>query len=246
MIPWLRRKSAGARFLILFPGRTGSSWLVDGLCRHPRIRADGEILVGRSPDEQRSTLRRLYAGRRTRSAIGFKTKLKDVADLDLLRSCIVENELVVFLMRRRDLLRLAISRINARRLHAETGRWNVRASDRAVSGADVAVEELVDALVRCRDDVLRLDDFIASSGVVPCEIEYADILEDPDGVLAMVQQWLGVEHRPLASSVVKNTNQDLAAAVGNIETLRRELASSEWSSVFDVDPISERRSSREG
>ena len=246
MIPWLRRKSAGARFLILFPGRTGSSWLVDGLCRHPRIRADGEILVGRSPDEQRSTLRRLYAGRRTRSAIGFKTKLKDVADLDLLRSCIVEQDLVVILMRRRDLLRLAISRINARRLHAETGRWNVRGNDRPVSGADVAVEELVDALTRCRDDVLRLDDFVASSGVIPCEIEYADILAEPEGVFARVQEVLGVERRPLASSVVKNTSQELAGAVGNIDALRRELASSEWSSVFDVDPISERRLSNEG
>ena len=246
MIPWLRRQPVGTRFLILFPGRTGSSWLVDGLGRHPRIRAEGEILVGRSPDEQRSTLRRLYAGRRTRSAVGFKTKLKDVADLDLLRSCIVENELTVILMRRRDLLRLAISRINARRLHAETGRWNVRARERPVSGGDVAVEELVDALARCRDDVLRLDGFVASSGVVPCEIEYADILEDPDGVFAMVQEWLGVERRPLASSVAKNTNQDLAGAVGNIESLRRQLASSEWSSVFDVDPISERRLSSEG
>ena len=196
--------------------------------------------------EQRSELQRLYAGGRNRSAVGFKTKLKDVADLDLLRSCIAERDLVVILMRRRDLLRLAISRINARRLHAETGRWNVRGSDRRVGGADVTVEELVDALTRCRDDVRRLDDFVASSGVTPCEIEYADILAEPEAVFAKVQELLGVERRPLASSVVKNTRQDLAGAVGNIDALRRELASSEWSSVFQVDPISERRPSNEG
>lgn len=246
MIPWLRRQPVGTRFLILFPGRTGSSWLIDGLSRHPRIQAEGEILVGRSRSEQRAEFARLYEGRGRRAAVGFKTKLKDVADLDLLRSCIREHELVVFLMRRRDLLRLAISRINARRLHAVTGHWNVRASDHPVRRADVAVGELVDALADSRADVERLDDFIASSGVRPCEIEYADILAEPEAVFARVQSVLGVDHRPLASTVVKNTSQDLASAVGNIDELRRELAASEWSSVFDVDPISERRSSSEG
>ena len=246
MIPWMRRKPVGTRFLILFPGRTGSSWLVDGLSRHPRVRAEGEILVGRAADAQRSELERLYGGRPTRFAVGFKTKLKDVADLDALRSCIQERGLTVLRMRRRDLLRLAISRINARRLHAATGRWNRRSSDRPERGADVAdvaVDELVDALVACRDDVARLDDFIASAGVVPCEIEYADILSQPAEVLARVQDALGVEHRRLVSSVAKNTSQELSAAVGNIEALRRELAGGEWSSVFDVDPISERDSS---
>ena len=104
-----------------------------------------------------------------------------------------------------------------------SGRWceptGITFAGFSPAGVDLSRELpgfLADALSRCRDDVLRLDDFIASSGVVPCEIEYADILEEPDGVLAMVQQVLGVEHRPLASSVVKNTNQDLAAAVGNI------------------------------
>ncbi|MDG1360869.1 MAG: hypothetical protein P8P71_10545, partial [Phycisphaerales bacterium] len=87
------------------------------------------------------------------------------------------------------------------------------------------------------------DDFIASAGVVPCEIEYADILSQPAEVLARVQDALGVEHRRLVSSVAKNTSQELSAAVGNIEALRRELAGGEWSSVFDVDPISERGSS---
>ena len=243
MIPWLRRKSVGTRFLILFPGRTGSSWLVDGLSRHPRIRVEGEILVGLSSAKQRSELERLFGGRPSRSAVGFKTKLKDVPDLDVLKACIQGHDLAVFRMRRRDLLRLAISRINARRLHAATGRWNRRSGDRPVSGEDVAVDELVDALACSRDDVARLDDFVAAAGVVPCEIEYADILSEPAKVLARVQDVLGVPHRRLLSSVAKNTSQDLAAAVGNIEALRRELAGGEWASVFEVDPFSERGSS---
>lgn len=238
MIPWLRRKSVGTRFLILFPGRTGSSWLVDGLSRHPRIRVEGEILVGLSSEKQRAELERLY-GRPSRSAVGFKTKLKDVLDLDVLKACIQDHDLVVFRMRRRDLLRLAISRINARRLHAATGRWNRRSGDLPVSGVDVTVDELADALACSRDDVARLDDFIAAAGVVPCEIEYADILSEPAKVLARVQDVLGVPHRQLVSSVAKNTSQDLAAAVGNIEALRRELAGGEWASVFEVDPFSE-------
>ncbi len=242
MIPWLRRTTDGTRFLILFPGRTGSSWLVDGLARHPRIRAEGEMLVGRSPAEQRSELARLY-GRSRYSAVGFKTKLKDVADLGHLTACIEEHDLVVLLMRRRDLLRLAISRINARRLHAVTGRWNVRSNDRPVSGGDVTVDELVEALVACRDDVARLDDFVVSTGVTPFEIEYADILAGPAEVLGRVQEKLGVEPRRVVSSVAKNTSQRLSAAVGNIDALRQALSGGPWASVFDVDPVSERASS---
>jgi hypothetical protein len=37
-------KSLCARFVILFEGRTGSSWLVESLDSHPAIRAWGEIL----------------------------------------------------------------------------------------------------------------------------------------------------------------------------------------------------------
>ena len=146
-------------------------------------------------------------------------------------------------MRRRDLLRLAISRINARRLHAVTGRWNVRSNDRPVSGGDVTVDELVEALVACRDDVARLDDFVVSTGVTPFEIEYADILAGPAEVLGRVQEKLGVEPRRVVSSVAKNTSQRLSAAVGNIDALRQALSGGPWASVFDVDPVSERASS---
>ena len=242
MIPWLRRTTSGTRFLILFPGRTGSSWLVDGLARHPGIRAEGEMLVGRSAVEQRAEIVRLY-GRSRKSAVGFKTKLKDVADPGHLGDCIEEYDLVVLLMRRRDLLRLAISRINARRLHAATGRWNVRSKDRPVSGGDVSVDELVEALAACRDDVARLDDFVASAGVTPFEIEYADILAGPSEVLERVQEKLGVDPRRVVSSVAKNTSERLSSAVGNIDALRRELSGGPWESVFDVDPVSERASS---
>ena len=66
-------------FIVLFPGRTGSSWLVDALSRHPEIGIEGEILVGRTEREQEDHLRRLF-GTRSRLARGFKTKLKDVTD----------------------------------------------------------------------------------------------------------------------------------------------------------------------
>ena len=45
-------------FVILFPGRTGSSWLVSSLASHPAIHAEGERLVrmpaARQPREERA------------------------------------------------------------------------------------------------------------------------------------------------------------------------------------------------
>ena len=245
MSPWFRRRQAATRFLILFPGRTGSSWLVDGLSRHPSISIQGEVLVGESEVGQQKIFKRLLGAAAGPRASGFKTKLKDVADPASLRRCVHENDVVVISMRRADLLRLALSRINARRLYEATGAWNIRAGAKPLGDGEVSVEELSQALSDCRSDVQRLQEFVDSLGGHPHVIEYADIIASPESVLARVQEWLGVEVRPLLSSVVKNTNEDLTAAVSNFAQLREALSDGGWGPVFDVDPIREGSSSRE-
>ncbi|MGA1058443.1 MAG: hypothetical protein ACO3Y3_12200, partial [Phycisphaerales bacterium] len=54
-------RAHGIRFLILFPGRTGSSWLVSALQSHPDVSAEGEILVKQDAGSQRRILEERYA-----------------------------------------------------------------------------------------------------------------------------------------------------------------------------------------
>lgn len=243
MTPWFGRRQNATRFLILFPGRTGSSWLVDGLSRHPSVRVEGEVLVGRSASEQSELFDRLLGTRAGNKASGFKTKMKDVADDDLLRRCILDHDVLVILMRRADLLRLALSRINARRLYEATGAWNVRAGRSPMGDAEISVEELDAALAECEEEVRSLDSFVSSLEVEPKVIEYASIIDSPESVLDAVQEWIGVKVRSLAPAVVKNTSQDLTRAVSNFDRLREEMSTGRWERIFDVDPFRETSSS---
>ncbi len=230
----------GRPFVIVFPGRTGSSWLVSALDDHPAIEARGEILVRRDAREQADLIPGALAARGRIRARGFKTKMKDVADPDLLRTAIHAADAVVVHMRRPDRLRLALSRINARRLHAETGRWNrTESASHAARGGPIAFDEWHAALVACGEEVDRVDAFAASMAGEVVEVRYAEILRDPAGVLEAVQRAVGVAPRPLRSQVVKNTDEDLRTVIPDFDDLRARFADTPFATVFDVDPVRE-------
>jgi LPS sulfotransferase NodH len=241
-MPWPFRSTpaVGRPFVIVFPGRTGSSWLVSALAAHPSVEVQGEILVRQAAEAQRRLVRAaLVPGRRV-TARGFKTKMKDVADPDDLRDAIVETNALVIQMRRADLLRLALSRINARRLHDATGRWN-RTAEMPESGVvPVTTEELQAALEACVDEVSRVETFVESVSGDVMDIRYADILRTPDEVLASVQTAIGVEPRTVRSGVVKNTDEDLRPWLPDFDGWRRWFADTPFAAAFEIDPTRER------
>lgn len=231
----------GSRFVILFPGRTGSSWLVSALGTHPRIDVRGEILVGEDPASQRRIVaERLGAAPSAGESRGFKTKLKDVAELDHLRDAIGEEVRIVHMIRR-DLLRLAISTINARRLHRRTGRWNRADGMRALPPLETDVDTLVETIEECAAAVETLSRYVASLAAPVLEADYAEVLHEPANLLDRVQTHLGVAPRPLSSGVLKNTGTDLRAAVTDFDRLVGELSRTRWSGLLsDLDPVEER------
>lgn len=240
MSPWFPRRRPGVRFLILFPGRTGSSWLVDALSRHPDVRVEGEILVGRSPSEQARDWARLLGARGGSQVSGFKTKLKDVAEPESLSSWLNANPVVVIHMGRADLLRLATSKINARRLHEASGHWNAGEAVRPIEKTPIPVDLMEDALASSRQDVEGLQRFVDGLENPIRTVDYAEILQDPVGVLDRVQAWLELPVRSLEPRVVKNTDQDLRAAIPNLADLQAHFAQGPWAPVFDVDLVTER------
>ncbi len=222
-------RRAGTRFLILFPGRTGSSWLVSALKTHPQVRAEGEILVKQDAKAQQRLFVDLHATPPPPGhAAGFKTKLKDVADLDDLRRRIDGTPLAVILMRRSDLVRLAISRITARRLHQHSGRWNLDDRTSAAPTRPIDAAELIEAIEHCDRTVRELEEFLAGFDAPRLDLEYAQILAEPTATLDRVQAFLGVPPHPLQSGVRKNTDEDLHRAVPNLPELLAAIGASRW------------------
>ena len=232
-------------FIVLFPGRTGSSWLVDALSQHPAIGIEGEILVGATEAEERAHLQRLF-GTRSRLARGFKTKLKDVVDQDGLAEAIGRYDVKVMRMHRADVLRLAISRIRASHLHRQSGRWNASGAAAPLAAGPIEASELQRSLEINEDEVRAIDRFIERLGRPVFDLEYAEILASPSAVLARAQRWLEVPERELAGSVVKNTGEDLTTVVTNLEELRRQMVDGPWASIFEVDLVTERWRDSEG
>ena len=229
------RRGRGRRFVVVFPGRTGSSWLRDALERHPCVTMRGEMLVGLDADAQRRAVAQVFGRVRGGRAAGFKTKLKDVADPAFLAEMIERYDATVVRMRREDLLRLALSRINARRLHDAAGRWNAGEGVAPVEARAIDPGVLREALESARGEVDRVEAFVRRLDRPVVEVAYHEILQDPAAVLGRIQSVLGVPPRSLESRVVKNTTEDLTEAIPNLEEIAAALEGEEWARIFEVD-----------
>jgi len=217
-------------FVILFPGRTGSTWLVSCLDSHPRVRAEGERLVGRRRGGQARWIRRPYRDgtRAGLAAAGFKTKLKDVRDLDAFRTILVDHGARIVVMDRRNVLKLAVSTINARRLHRVTGRWNRSRSDPVLPAFELGEDELRGVIAECLARREQVHAFASTLPLPALTLHYEDLLAAPEERMAEVLAFLDVPAAPLRSGVAKNTDDDLGRVILNLEALRTAFAGSPY------------------
>ena len=227
----------GCRFIILFPGRTGSSWLVSALSGHSDIQVKGEILVGMKPKAQHRELLDIY-GKPPRSgtARGFKTKLKDVAEKPELARLINDHGIKVIHMARKDLLKLAVSRINARRLKDQVGQWNRVDKTERLPAFEIDVETMEASLQACHDAVQELERFMEDVSTPVLELEYDDMLGDPSAYINRVLDFIEVGRCDLESAVRKNTDDDLSKVILNYSELRRSMADGRWGFCFTDFP----------
>ena len=226
--------TVGTRFVLLFPGRTGSSWLISALASHPEIEAEGEILVRQDAREQDRILDQQLAAPLAPGMVrGFKTKLKDVVDPVGFRARLEESGATIIEMRRCDQLRLAVSRLNARRLREQTGQWNRKADTRRLTAFAIEPADLEESLAYCASVVEELDAFMDGLPNPRLCVEYAEILDDGNGVLERVQSGLHLVPRTLESQVMKNTSEDLSEVVTNIEQLADHFRGGRWERCFE-------------
>ncbi len=196
---------------------------------HSQALAEGERLVRRPAAWQREWLDALYATPRRPPilAVGFKTKLKDVVDREEFARLMQGHGVRVIAMARRNLVKLAVSTLNARRIHASTGRWNNAADAPPLGPLDAGVEEIEAMVDRCARDQREVLEFATTLGLPTLRLDYEDLLVDREAWLARTTAFLGIAPVRLESSVGKATDDDLRAALARYDEVRARFAGTE-------------------
>jgi len=224
--PWSSTSPPASRFAILFPGRTGSSFLVSCLASHPEVAVEGERLVRQPAEWQRRWVADLYDTPRRNPVrcVGFKTKPKDVWDLVEFGAMLRERRVRIIEMRRRNIVKLAVSHLNAKRIHAETGRWNLASDDSALAPLVAAPAALEEAVAICADAQEQVTRFVGTLGLPTLMLDYEDLLEDRASWLGRVCGFLEIEPRALSGTIEKATSDDLRSALANFDELAAHFA----------------------
>jgi hypothetical protein len=232
-------RSRVVRFVILFPGRVGSTYLVSALDAHPDVEAKGERLDPLRAEGPAAQLR--WAGRYLRGpwlnrhrAVGFKTKLRDVLDQRGFAELLTRLDARVILLDRRNDVKHVISRLTARRLRDTTGRWNRRAGEDGVpEPMDVDPDDFDERLRAVVAEKATIAEFVARLDRPNLRVEYEQLLTAPDATFASVLDFLDVAVRPLRGATSKNTSDDLRDVVANFAALRACYAGTPYEAMFD-------------
>jgi LPS sulfotransferase NodH len=226
------------RFVILFPGRTGSTFLVSALDAHPDVEAKGEVLDGlrsAGADEQRAWLDRYFRGPalNRHRAVGFKTKLRDVFDQDHFAAAIEQYDARIVVLDRRNDVKHAVSRITARILRDRTGRWNRYEGSEELGLIEVDPDDFASRLEAVETEKQIIRSFVERLGRPHLDIDYEELLADPDLTFARVFDHLGVRCVPVHGKTLKNTSDDLREVIANFDELRAPYAGTKYDAMFD-------------
>jgi hypothetical protein len=241
MNPMPTTRRALGRFVILFPGRAGGTFLAVTLDRSPGLTVKPEplgLLARRGPRHQARWIRNYYRGPllgRAR-AVGLSTKVADVLDPDDFRELLRSYEARVVLLDRRNDVKHAVSIVRAQALKERTGRWNRREAGDELGRIRIEPEDFARRLERSRARKVATREYAASLDLPMLAIDYEELAADPAATIARVCAHLGVEPVAPDPSVRKVTSDRLADSVENLDELRAPYVGTDLEAMFDETP----------
>ena len=208
---------------------------MSSLSKHPRVAIEGERLVQiETADSQAAWIESFYLRRRFRvRACGFKAKLKDVRDREEFRGLLEKNDVKVIHMQRQDLLRRAISTINARQLQKKYGVWNRTKGMPGLESFSVDFDELDTVLEFVEESAAELGVFVNSLDLKIMVVQYENLLANPESELGRIQDFIDVDARLLQADTEKSTPDRLDVAINNYEELVRRYKGSKYEQFLD-------------
>jgi LPS sulfotransferase NodH len=214
--------------VVLFEGRAGSSWIVEALDSHPAVLAAPERFVSlrrAGPVAQLTWARALFDEAPTGlAAVGFKTKLRDVLDPIGFSELLISKDVSIIHLVRRDRVKAVVSEINAARLAATTGEYNLYRETDRLPPVKIDPEQFIARLkLRATRDA-TLAKFVAGLSLPVLRMSYEDLLVDKQAFVRNLLEFLGAPRLPLTGRALKGTADDLSLAVSNWEEIADRAA----------------------
>ena len=211
------------KYVMLFPGRTGSTYLASHMQAHPQIVSRFEILGRRATswERQRAMLKDLFEIKRSPEfkAIGFKTKIHAVLNREVFTQYITDHQFRIIHLIRRNKLKFIISVVRAKMLRNAEGVSNVfQQNQEPIGPMEIPVAKFTRATKRLNVAV-RLQKYIDNLDLPKLKIAYEDLLNDEQVTLKRVWDFLEVEHFDTQGVTRKNTPDDVRQAVTNLDEI---------------------------
>lgn len=232
------------RFVLLFEGRTGSTYLMEGLAQHPHIEARGEMLdplLARGAAAQLAWTRRYLTPpwRGPYKAIGFKTKLRAILDPAGFAAILRTSPVSIIHMQRRNRIKSVVSTFKVMQLNTikvgepNAARFNIYTEDQRPPPPVIDVAKFREILQQRVQREEALAAYIADMQRPTLNLFYEDLLLDRPRVFHEVFDFLGVGDYPVSGQAIKLTSDDLRQAILNFDELRAAFVGTPYLPMFD-------------
>lgn len=220
-------------FIIIFQGRSGSTYLVDTLAKYSEICVEYEAFAnmkskGKSGLEQINWARQFWIGEYNRgakfSAIGFKTKLEDVLDLDGFKGIIEELQIGVINLYRRNIVKQAVSLHRSLILSKRIGSWNMYSDLNKVEAIKIEKHELDGHVQVLKEGRADQEKFMSNLSADVLTVTYEDLFDNNSLAFGRILKFIGVADRQLLGNTMKHTSDKLDDVILNYESLRAEYS----------------------
>jgi len=220
------------KFIVFADARTGGTHLMSKLTSHPDIFAVSEPFAHHNlntHEEQVSWMQTFYSNSKKRKfeALGFRTKIEHQADLDQFISLINNENIICFSLQRRNLVKKAISRINAVELYKETNDYNRKSKDFKQTSYEIKPNKLKKEIEICEQEKQITNQFIEKLNNVTI-LYYEQILLDESSFFERIIRTLGIEPKELKTTVFKNTGDDLSKSLRNFIEVKDSLQGTKY------------------
>lgn len=240
-------------YVLLFEGRTGSSYVMSCLESHPNVIATGEALANKSAVEQHKWVDEFFknggespsAGMKEKvkrligkgskqeiMACGFKTKLREFTDPEDFKNLLDKHDCKIVYLDRKNIIKQALSGLNVERLYQKYGTYNLKKGQAPLEPFAPTIEEFEEAIRFKLEKNKQLDDYIQQLSRPMIKLYYEEILEDHDTFFAKLLDFLEVPARPMESKFVKNTKDDMREVLLNYDEIKQHFSDKGYAELF--------------
>jgi LPS sulfotransferase NodH len=227
-------------FVILFVERAGSTYLASLLQSHPEIHALREEFAalrqkGTNADEQLAWADAFWTPPLVgyNRAIGFKTKLVDVLDLDGFADLLRKKRCRIIQLQRRNSVKAVVSTINARRLWEASGSWNLLKENDRMPPFAVEPSEFHQLLHQREQWDQQLEGFVRRLELPTLPLYYEELLQNEVDFLKRIFAFLDVKPRPVQGKTFKHTKDNLREVVLNFDALHAHYQGTRYAPMFE-------------